>query len=66
MLIKIWHTFKILLTGQIKAAWWYFTFVGQEKIGGLKKEDFEVDYLDEDLLDSDSKKPPQVSNNANN
>lgn len=39
---KLWQTFKILLTGQFKSAWWFFTFVGQEKLD-IKQEDFEYD-----------------------
>ena len=48
MLMKLWRTLKILLeTGQFKSAWWYFTFVGREKLD-VKQEDLEIDYPDEE------------------
>ena len=49
MWIKIKYTFKILMTGQLKAAWWYFTYVGREKISLNQEEEYDVYYPEDDF-----------------
>jgi hypothetical protein len=46
---KLWWTFKLLIRGRFKDAWWFYTFIGEEKLKeDFTEDDFEVYYPDEE------------------
>lgn len=46
---KLWFTFKILITSGFKNAWWFYSFVGKEKLkNDFEDEDFDIYYPDEE------------------